>query len=121
MAEAIASELGVPAEDVKTKDGLAEDSVVFLGAGLYGPLRAFGFKRFIGSNQFRGRKVAVFGTSGGGKGIEVEALADAVTAEGAEVVGRFNCRGRFLFLLWNHPTRSDLDRAKRFAREVAEG
>jgi flavodoxin len=37
VAEAIASELGVAAEDVKTKDRLAEESVVFLGAGLYGP------------------------------------------------------------------------------------
>jgi hypothetical protein len=40
VAEAIATELDVAAENVKTKDKLAEDSFVFLGAGLYGPLRA---------------------------------------------------------------------------------
>lgn len=121
VAEAIASELGVAAEDVKTKDRLAEESVVFLGAGLYGPLRGYGFKRFIERNSFRGRKVALFGTSGGGKGIEVGALEEAVAAKGAEVAGRFSCRGRFLFLIREHPTSSDLDKARQFAREVAKG
>lgn len=42
VADAIAAELGVDAENVKTKDMLAEDSLVFLGAGLYGPLRGLG-------------------------------------------------------------------------------
>ena len=48
-------------------------------------------------------------------------LEDVVVAKGAEVVGRFNCRGRFLFLLWNHPTGKDLENARRFAREVTSG
>jgi flavodoxin I len=120
VAEAIAEELGVAAESVRTKDRLADDSFVFLGAGLYGPLRALGFKRFIDRNDFQGRKVALFGTSGEGKGKEVGALEEAVTAKGAEVTGRFFCRGRFLFLV--NPTRpssSDLEDAKRFAREAA--
>ena len=103
---------------MKTKDRLAENSFVFLGAGLYGPLRAWGFKRFIDRNSFRGRKVALFGTSGGGKGIEVGALEEAVAAKGAEVTGRFFCRGRFLFLLRKHPTSADLGNAREFAREV---
>ena len=104
VAEAIAAELDVVAEDVKTKDRLAEDSFVFLGAGLYGPLRAWGLRRFIDRNDFRGRKVALFGTSGEGKGKEVGALEEAVAAKGAEVAGSFFCRGRFLFLKRDHPT-----------------
>ena len=119
VGDAIAAELSVTAEDVKTKDRLAEDSLVFLGAGLYGPLRGWGFKRFIDRNDFRGRKVALFGTSGGGKGIEVGALEDAVKAHGAEVAGSFFCRGRFLFLIRRHPTSNDLENARRFALEVA--
>lgn len=119
VAEAIATELDVVAEDVKTKDKLAEDSFVFLGAGLYGPLRGWGFRRFIDRNDFRGRKVALFGTSGEGKGTEVGALEEAVAATGAEVAGSFFCRGRFLFLKRDHPTSRDLGNARRFAREVA--
>ncbi len=121
LAEAIAAELGVAAENVKTKDRLADDSLVFLGAGLYGPLRGFGFKRFIDRNNFQGRKVALFGTSGEGKGKELGALEEAVTAKGAEVAGRFFCRGRFLFLKRDHPTGKDLKNARIFAREVAKG
>ena len=120
VAEAIATELDVVAEDVKTKDRLAEDSFVFLGAGLYGPLRGWGLRRFIDRNDFRGRKVALFGTSGEGEGKEVGALEEAVAAKGAEVAGSFFCRGRFLFLKRDHPTKKDLGNARRFAREVAK-
>jgi flavodoxin I len=118
VAEAIATELDVVAENVKTKDRLAEDSFVFLGAGLYGPLRGWGFKRFIDSNDFQGRKVALFGTSGEGKGKEVGALEEAVKAKGAELAGTFFCRGRFLFLKRDHPTAKNIEEARRFAREV---
>lgn len=119
VAEAIASELDVEAENVKSKDILAEDSFVFLGAGLYGPLRGWGLKRFIDRNRFDGRKVALFGTSGEGKGREVGALEEAVAAKGADVAGSFFCRGRFLFLKRDHPTSKDLANARKFAREVA--
>jgi flavodoxin len=121
VAEAIATELDVAAENVKTKAKLAEDSFVFLGAGLYGPLRGWGLKRFIESNDFHGRKVALFGTSGAGQGKELGALEEAVTAEGAEVAGRFFCSGEFLFLVnHRHPNGKDLENARRFAREMAK-
>jgi flavodoxin I len=121
VAEAIAAELGVAAEDVKTKDALAQDSFVFLGAGLYGPLRGWGLKRFIESNDFHGRKVALFGTSGAGQGKELGALEEAVTAKGAEIAGRFFCSGEFLFLVnHKHPNGKDLGDARDFAREMAK-
>ena len=121
VAEAIATELDVVAENVKTKDRLAEESFVFLGAGLYGPLRSWGLRRFIDKNNFDGRKVALFGTSGEGKGKEVGALEEAVTAKGAEMAGRFHCRGKFLFLInRKHPTSKDLVDARNFAREAVE-
>ena len=121
VAEAIATELAVEAEDVKTKQRLAEDSFVFLGAGKYGPLRGWGLKRFIEENDFRGRKVALFGTSGNGTGEEVEALEKLVAAKGAEIAGSFFCRGEFLFLInRGRPSNDDLGRARSFAREMAK-
>ena len=122
VADAIAAELEVDAENVKTKQTLADDSFVFLGAGLYGPLRGWGFRRFIDRNHFEGRKVALFGTSGEGRGKEAEALEEAVAAKGADVVGRFSCKGDFLVLVnRNHPTGTDLEAARRFARDAARG
>ena len=121
VAEAIAIELGVAAENVKTKDTLAEGSFVFLGAGLYGPLRGWGLRRFIESNDFHGRKVALFGTSGAGQGKELGALEEAVTAKGAEIAGKFFCSGEFLFLVnHKHPNDRDLGDARGFARELAK-
>ena len=120
VAEAIATELDVTAENVKTKAKLAEESFVFLGAGKYGPLRNWGLAEFIDGNNFDGRKVALFGTSGDGKGKEVEALEETVTAKGAKISGRFYCKGEFLFIVnRKHPNSEDLENARKFARELA--
>jgi flavodoxin I len=118
IAEAIASELEIEAADLKTKKELAKDSFVFLGTGHYFPITGRAFKQFIARNDFDGRKVALFGTSGRGKGSEVAILEKMVTARGARVVGKFNCRGKFLFFLRGHPTAEDLEKAKRFASEM---
>jgi len=119
VAEAIAAELDVSAEDVKTKGKLAKDSFVLLGSGCYFPMRGRGFKKFVARNYFDGRKVALFGTSGGGKGEEVEALEEMVTAKGAKVAGKFYCKGKsFFFISRKHPTSEDLENARKFARKM---
>ena len=84
-------------------------------------MRGWGLKRFIDRNGFQGRKVALFGTSGEGKGKEVGALEEAVAAKGAEIAGRFFSRGKFLFFInRKHPTSDDLGNARKFAREMAK-
>ena len=119
VAEAIAAELDVSAEDVKTKGELAEDSFLLLGSGNYFPLPGRGFKKLVASNDFDGRKVALFGTSGGGKGREVEALEKMVMAKGAKVMGKFHCTGKmFFFINRKHPDKKDLKNAKKFARKL---
>ena len=120
LADAIASELSVAAEKVKKDTRLADESLVFLGTGLYGPYQ--GLKHFIDRTDFAGRKVALFGTSGEGRGREVGALEQAVSTKGADIVGRFHCKGEFLFLVnRNCPTSEDLENARIFARQVAGG
>ena len=119
IAEAIAAELKVSAENVKTKGKLAKDSFLILGSGNYFPLPGRGFKKIIADNDFKGRKVAIFGTSGGGKGREVTALEKMVTAKGAKVIGNFYCKGKlFFFINRKHPDSQDLKNARKFAREL---
>jgi len=119
VAEAIAAELEVNAEDVKTKDKLTKDSFLILGSGNYFPLPGRGFKKLIADNDFTGRKVALFGTSGGGKGREITALGKMVKAKGAEVIGKFYCKGKFLFFISRkHPDSDDLENARIFAGEL---
>ena len=121
VAEVIAAELGVSAEDATTKQELAKDSVVFLGSGCYFPAPGKYLKKFISSNDFNGRKVALFGTSGNGRGSEVKALEEMVTAKGAKVTGKFYCKGKFLFFInRKSPTDEELENARKFAREMKE-
>ena len=116
----IAAELDVSAEDVRTKGGSAKDSFLLLGSGRYFPLPGTrGFKKFVAGNDFDGRKVALFGTSGRGKGREVEALEKMVTAKGAKVMGKFYCKGHILFFInRKYPDNKDLENARKFAREL---
>lgn len=119
VAEAIAGELGVKAEGVRNKKGLAKGSVVFLGSGCYGNMPGKELLDFIEKNDFSGRKVALFGTSGSGKGLEVKELADALKKKGANVAGRFFCRGAFLVIFsFGHPGTKDLEKARLFAQDM---
>ena len=59
------------------------------------------------------------GTSGGGKGREVEELEKRVTAKGAKVMGKFHCTGKmFFFINRKHPDNKDLKNARKFARKL---
>ena len=119
VAEVIAGESDVSAEDVRTKGGLDKDSFLLLGSGRYFPLPGREFKKFIARNDFDGRKVALFGTSAGSKDREVEALEKMVTAKDAKVMGKFHCTGKFLFFInRKHPTHEDLENAKKFASDM---
>jgi len=74
VAKTIAAELGVKAENVKTKQELDKDSFVFLGSGCYGYRPGRKLRKFIDRSDFEGRQVALFGTSGNGRGDEVRAM-----------------------------------------------
>lgn len=47
--------------------------------------------RFIEKNDFRSRNVSLFGTSGGGKGKEVDFMEGLLDAKDASVKGKFFC------------------------------
>jgi flavodoxin len=122
VADAIAEELGVTVGDLATP---LQDEVktLFLGSGTYGGKPGETMKEFISFNGFSGRRVALFGTSGGPSGAEkmIDAMAEELTKKGATVLGRYHCRGKFLFTNRGHPDEKDLENAKKFAREMVGG
>ncbi len=118
VANAIALELGVKAEDVKTKKELSKDSIVILGSGCYGGKPGEELLEFIQSHDFKGRKVALFGTSASGLGKEVAVMEELLANEGCSVVGKFCCTGKFLLSSWGHPNEKELEKARAFAREM---
>jgi flavodoxin len=121
MAQAIAEELGISAVSVKDVAEIPADGTLFLGSGCYGSKPGEDMTKFIESNDFGGRKVAVFGTSGGGTGKETQAMADALRQKGADVLGSYYTAGSFLLVVsYGHPDSKDLDGARAFARQMAE-
>jgi len=119
VAEAIAAELGVKAESVKAKQELAKDSFVFLGSGCYGYKPGGKLRKFIASNDFKGRQVALFGTSGSGEGTEVKAMKELLKPKGALIRGSFYCQGKSWYLFYRgHPSNEELANAREFANEM---
>jgi len=119
LAEVIAVELGVKAENVKKKRELTKDSFVFLGSGCYGGKPGGKLRKFVADNDFKGRQVALFGTSGDGKGEEVRVMEELLKPGGALIRGSFYCKGK-AFLLFNrgHPSNEELANAREFTNEM---
>ena len=121
MAAAIAGELGVEAQSVKSAAGVPKDGLLFLGSGSYGDKPSDDMAKFIENNDFAGRKVALFGTSGKGAGLEVRVMEEALKQKGANIIGNYYCKGRaFIVVNIGHPGRDDLEGARKFAREMAK-
>ncbi len=119
VAEAIAAELGMKAENVKAKKGLTKDSFVFLGSGCYANKPGRKLREFIARNDFKGRQVALFGTSGNGKGNEVRAMEELLKPTGALIRDSFYCKGKSFFLFnRGHPSQKELANAREFANEM---
>ena len=119
VAEAIAAELDVKAESVKAKQELAKDSFVLLGSGCYADKPGGKLRKFIASNDFKGRQVALFGTSGNGEGHEVKAIEELLKPKGALIRGSFCCQGKSFFLFYRgHPSNEELANAREFANEM---
>ena len=121
IASAIADELGAEAQSLKKPAGVPEDGLLFLGSGSYGDKPSEDMAKFIENNDFSGRKVALFGTSGKGAGLEVRVMEEALKQKGANIIGNYYCKGRaFIVVNIGHPGRDDLEGARKFAREMAK-
>jgi len=119
VAGAIAEELGITASDVTT---LPPDDakILILGSGTYGGKPGEAMMKFIGSGNFSGRKVAIFGTSAsvaGGQNM-IGVMTDLLQQKGATILGSYHCRGKTFLVNWGRPNKEDLDNAKKFAREM---
>lgn len=127
LASAIADELGAKARHVKSVGSLCKGTDVFLGSGLYFMRPAKMVRDFIRDNDFSGRNVALFGTSGTGIGIELLWMERLLKRKGAVVAGKYYCAGQFAFraggksftiMHKGHPANKELEKARQFARSI---
>jgi flavodoxin I len=123
LAEAMAVELGLKAENAKAATIGKGNGVLFLGSGCYGGKPGKNIMKLIEAGDFKGRKVALFSTSGGGLGMELKVMAEALKAKGADVPGSYTCAGKVLPALFlyqrGHPDAAEIESARKFAREMA--
>ena len=117
IADAIASELSVEAEDVKNAT-LNDTGMIFLGTGCYGSRPGKGMTTFIENNDFKSRNIALFGTSGSGIGKMLEVVENKLKEKEANIKGQFVCKGKFLFASRGRPNNDDIADAKQFANKM---
>ncbi|NDL66805.1 flavodoxin domain-containing protein [Anaerotalea alkaliphila] len=119
IAESIARELGIRAEDIRSNPVIDGADLLFVVGGIYGgkgdPRMLDYLEKLDGS---RVRKAALV-TSCASRRMKQEEAREALERKGIEVVlEEFLCRGAFLFLGLGHPNKQDLDRAAAYARTL---
>jgi flavodoxin len=120
VAEAIAEELGVRAEEISGVSGLSGVDLLFIGDGIYAQKIHKSTDDFISGLDGQSVKhAAVFGTYGGMR----QGLAEMqrkLRARGIRVFDEsFGCRGR-AWLLFNrrHPSDDELAASRKFADRI---
>jgi flavodoxin len=121
LADAIAGELGVTAEDVGSSSMDRNARVILLGSGVYKGKPGRDLIEFIETHDFRGRRVRIFSTSWLTGENAFAGVADALKKKGAIVQQGYHCKGKFGIFNRGHPDREDLDGARKFARELVPG
>jgi flavodoxin len=127
VATAIADELNVKAQHVRSVQLLPEGADIFLGSGLYFMRPSKLVRDFINNNDFQGRKLVLFGTSTTGIGIEIMGMERLLKRKGAIIIGKYYCPGRFslriagkfFYIRKGRPADKDLEKATEFARSIA--
>ena len=119
IAEAIAGELGVSAEDIRSVNEIRVDDFILLGSGCYGAVLVKEITSFIERNKLLGRKIVLFTTSAFGLGKEIAIMEKQLADRGINVISHFNCFGQFLALQIGHPNATDLQKAREFAQSIS--
>ncbi len=124
LAEAMAESLQIPAQRAKDATGLDGADLLFLGSGVYAGRAGRAMRALLSrSRGLAGVKVALFGTYGG-EPSHLDRMARAVEEKGAQVIGRFSCRGRDWSVLGlvarSHPSPTEIEAAAAFARRTSE-
>lgn len=120
IAEAIATGLGIKAEDVKTTPKLNDVDLLFIVGGIYGGQslpELTDYIKTIDKNMVK--KVALI-TSCVSKKSKQVVVRELLTSKDIEVVtDEFICQGNFLFFGLGHPNKKEIEDAVTFAKEVS--
>lgn len=119
VAAAIAEELGVHVGDIRRP--LPDAGILFLGSGTYGGSPGFWLNRLVSEGTFTGKRVALFATAAWVRDGEkmLAGIAETLEKKGAAILGKEDPRGMVIAVHYRHPHPDDLDRARKWARDMA--
>ncbi|BER91835.1 flavodoxin family protein [Atrimonas thermophila] len=127
IAETLKAELKTP--DEVTPQELLQYDLLGFGSGIFFGKHHRKIVDFIQKlPQVQGKNALVFSTSGMGRKSFNQHLSKLLEEKGFNVVGSFTCRGYDTYgplkliggINRGRPNQDDLEKAKRFAREIAE-
>jgi len=121
IANAIAENLQIQAEDIKTNPKLNQVDLLFIVGGIYGGQSLPELISYVNNlDSTMVKKVALI-TSSAGKTVKQASIRDILVKNNIEVLEEeFVCQGSFLVVGFRHPNKADIDAAISYAKEVAE-
>jgi len=122
IAQAIAAELQVPAQDIKTAPTLSGVDLLFVVGGIYGGTSDPAMVAFVRRIDSTMVKKAALVTSCASKKQKQDAVRAELAKNNIEVTpDEFVCGGSFLFLRMGHPDKRDIANAVAYATNLARG
>lgn len=117
IATAVAAELGVAAQNIKTKPGLENIDLLFIIGGIYSGKSLPDMIEYIKTLTPSAVKKAVIMTSSASDKKQDE-VRGILSANGIEVATEeYLCKGGFLFLKFGHPNKKEIADAAVFAKK----
>lgn len=115
LAEAIARELNLTAENVKDNPVIEDLDLLYIVGGIYGGESGPDMISFVSKLENQVKK-AVLVTSCCSKKATQNRVRQILMEQGIEVMNEFICQGSFLILGMGHPNKKDVEDAVEFAK-----
>lgn len=121
IAEAIAQEFKLQAEDIKTNPVMKDVDLLFIVGGIYGGKSDPAMLGYIKNIDGRMVQKAALITSCASKRKKQDMIRKLLESNQIAVVAdEYICRGSFLLIGLGHPNKSDLSQAIAYAKKVVE-
>ncbi|NTU89277.1 MAG: hypothetical protein HGA54_05125 [Actinobacteria bacterium] len=119
IAEAIAREIGIEAEDIKTKPKLENVDLLLIVGGIYGGASDPETLAYFESIETGKVKKAALITSCVSKVMKQDAIRKSLQGKGVDVIpNEFICQGNFLLFGFGHPDATDIANAVAHAKKL---
>lgn len=121
IAQAIADELGVKAQDIRENPELKDIESLYIVSGIYGGKSAPELLEFLKTLDGQQIKRAYLLTSSGGKTTRAAEVRAVLTELGIPVAEEeFTCQGAIFLFGMEHPNKADIQNAIQFVQSVSQ-